>query len=128
MCKDNHGYTGHGANTGGLQQHSISDAYLQYHPWIKIVTGNLDVIEHRAYNTLTGQLGPIRSTYEEAIADCVEYSYRAKIVAAVHARGGLRNWADINNDPQHVTAHYDAAVVQAVGVAGTRQQIVGRAQ
>lgn len=113
-------YLGHGANTGGLQQHSISVDYLANHPWIVIAQG-YPVVQRRAFNTVTGRYGPLRDTYDLALADCAELRYREKIVVAVHARGGLRNWADIANDPSPL-AETEAAAIASDFAALQRAQ------
>lgn len=48
-------YTGHGANTGGLQLHSIGDTY----PWISVVVGtDRETRTYHYLNGATGEVGP----------------------------------------------------------------------
>lgn len=55
-------YSGHGATTGGLQQHSIGDTY----PWT-VVARQLDgITEYAAFNCCTNETLAFLPTYKEA--------------------------------------------------------------
>lgn len=58
-------YTGHGANTGGLQQHSIGNMY----PFTIEAYGNLRPVRWRWRNLVTGQVGNGQPTHNLAMID-----------------------------------------------------------
>lgn len=66
-------YTGHGANTGGLQMHSIGDNY----PYT--IAGFLD--GYAVFDTRTSNTGVHRRTYREAELDL----YSLKIRNLMHS-------------------------------------------
>ena len=60
-------YLGHGANTGGLQAHSIGDEYPYL---IQGVARNVyQRTQWQVLDTRTGNVGRVRNTYAEAAAD-----------------------------------------------------------
>lgn len=74
------GYTGHGANTGGLQQHSLGDLY----PYTIIAKGDCSrgkaALSWHALDCRSGSEGPARRSYREAELDV----HSAKIRNCMH--------------------------------------------
>jgi hypothetical protein len=67
-------YTGHGANTGGLQGHSIGSEY----PYMIVgVADSLDApTEWQVMDSRTGNRGMRRRTYREAVIDLASIKLR----------------------------------------------------
>jgi hypothetical protein len=70
-------YSGHGANSGGLQLHSIGDEYP------RMVIGSFN--GWKAFNMVSGSYGPERASYKKAKADLKFDAMKAAIYAKIKA-------------------------------------------
>jgi hypothetical protein len=70
-------YSGHGANSGGLQMHSIGDEYP------RMVIGSF--AGYKAFNMVSGSYGPERKSYKQAKADLKFDAMKAAVYAKIKA-------------------------------------------
>jgi hypothetical protein len=68
------GYTGHGARTGGLQQHSIGNLYP--YTIIGVTTHPYAPTQWQVMDCRTGNVGFLRGSYEDAERDVASLRIR----------------------------------------------------